>query len=141
MEPPELPCEETVTDSNVEKGENHLDPDVDQLDQLEDRISRPGHKKTRQGLDVVPLSLPPHCSTTLLVLGLLLLASGLTLLVLSWAPREHTQHHAWPKSLALGPFFCFMGLFTILLGVILRLGTRKIRKRGSISPLQTRVGQ
>ena len=126
MSAPEQPQEKEVTDSTVEKEEPGQVLAVSNLSGwLQAKRARPGHKKTRQGLELATASLPTSCPATILVLGLLLLASGFLLLVVAWAPREDTQLHAWSKSLALGPLLCFMGLFTIFLGAFLRLGTRK----------------
>ena len=138
----EQPQEKEVTDSTVEKEETGQLLAVSHLSGwLQAKRARPGHKKTRQGLDMATASLPTSCPATILVLGLLLLASGFLLLVVAWAPNEDTQLHAWSKSLALGPLLCFMGLFTIFLGALLRLGARKTGDERFNSLLSTRARQ
>ena len=97
-----------MTESLVEKEETGLVLDVDQLEQLKARSSRPEEENTSPALHVLTFFLPPSSPAILLVLGLLLLSSGFLLLVLAWAPREDHQQGP-PKSLALGPFLCLPG--------------------------------
>ena len=69
----------------------------------------------------------------------MLVASGFLTMDLAWAPKEDTQHHIWLKSLPLGPILCFLGIFTIFLGALLKLGRRKTREDCLTFLLETRT--